>query len=427
MTSTKFLLAAMTLLAITSVAQADDQYLTPKAPLMGDFAKFDERARAGEHLNVVFLGGSLTVGSNASDPQLTSYRALVSQKLEEKYPDAHFKFWDAALGGTSSNLAAFRLQRDVISRKPDLVFIDYAVNDNPYSVDDEKLASYESLTRRVLLETGAPVELIILAVKPDLEPAKRQPRPRDAKHKEVAAAYNTALADAVAYMNDQVQKGRFTPDEMWPAETGSTHPNDKGYLLYSEVVFQAYLDAVAEKKVCRIPEKMLFADTYMTWKRQRLSQLTPLPEGWTVGRPSTSGAAFDFYMSRWYDDVTIASINAKPFRLKFNAKTVMLLGESTPKTGKYLVTIDGKPAISEDSKDGIYGPVPKITGNMHMIKVLGINLDPTVTHTLEITPQLKHIIPPPPLEGKPDPAYDQVLRIESICVAGGPATIEAAP
>jgi lysophospholipase L1-like esterase len=394
---------------------------------MGDFAKFDQRARAGEHLNVVFLGGSLTWGSGATDPQQFSYRAMVGKHLEEHYPEAHFTFWDAAVGGTSSNLAAFRLQRDVIAHHPDLVFIDFTVNDGPYDVDDEKLASYESLTRRVLLETGAPVELVILPVKPDLEPAKRKPRPRDEKHKEVAAAYNTALADAVAYLNGQVEKGRYSADEMWPNVPDTTHPGNKGYELDAESVMQSFLAAVDQKLVCRVPDKMLFADTYMTWKRQRLSQLTPLPSGWTVGIPTTLGVAFDFYMSRWLDDETIAKPGAQPFRVKVNARTVMLFGEQGPKSGKFLVTIDGKPAISPDSKDGTYDPASMhLTGNMHLVKVLAVNLDPAVTHTLEIAPQLVHIAPPD-VDGKKQPEYDQVVRIESICVAGGPATIEVAP
>jgi lysophospholipase L1-like esterase len=420
-------LPILALLTVVSLGRAADQPAAPLAPLNGDFAKFDARARAGERLNVVFLGGSLTWGSGSSDPELFSYRALVSKDLEEHYPAAHFTFWDAAIGGTSSNLAAFRLQRDVISHHPDLVFIDYTINDDPYTVDEEKLASYESLTRRVLLETGAPVELAILAVKPDLIPAQRKPRPRDAKHKEVAAAYNTALADAVAYMNGQVEKGRYTPDDMWVPETGGTHPCNKGYQLYSEVVFQSFLDAVAQKQVCRVPDKMLFADTYMTWKRQRLSQLTPLPQGWAVGRPSTSGMAFDFYMSRWLDDITIATPGAQPLRLKIKAKTVLLLGENTPKSGKFAVTIDGKPAVSPDSKDGVYDSTKAhLTGNMHLVRVLAQGLDPNVEHILEITPQLEHVVPPP-IDDKKQPEYDQVVRIESLCVAGEPATIEVAP
>lgn len=393
---------------------------------MCDFSKFDQRARAGERLNVAFIGGSLTWGAGATDPQLYSYRALVGKSLTEHYPEAHFTFWDAAVGGTSSNLGAFRLQRDVLARKPDLVFIDFTINDHPYDVDDEKLASYESLTRRVLIEAGAPVVLVILAVKPDLEPANRKPRPRDAKHKEVGAAYNTAVADVVAYMNAEVEKGRATTDELWANIPDTTHPSDAGYKLYAEGTMLAFLDAVARKQVCRVPEKMLFADTYMTWKRQRVSQLGKLPAGWSVGRPTTTGSAFDFYMSRWLDDVTIATPGAEPLRVKIRAKTVMFFGEVTPKSGKFTVKIDGKPAVSRDSKDGVYDPLPRrMTSNMHLVLVLAQDLDPAVEHTIEIIPQLERVAPPP-IDGKPQPEYDQVVRVESLCVAGGPATIELA-
>src|ERR1051325_5927999 len=111
------------------------------------FKSFDERAKAGEKLNVVFFGASLTWGANASDPQQTSYRALIGKRLEETYPQAHFKFWDAAIGGTNSQLGVFRFERDVLSHKPDLVFIDFSANDDINSADEETLSSYESLVR----------------------------------------------------------------------------------------------------------------------------------------------------------------------------------------------------------------------------------------------------------------------------------------
>ena len=82
---------------------------------------------------MVFFGASLTWGANATDPQLTSYRARIGQRLKQTYPKAHFTFWDAAIGGTNSQLGVFRLQRDVVRRKPDLVFLDFSANDDIYS------------------------------------------------------------------------------------------------------------------------------------------------------------------------------------------------------------------------------------------------------------------------------------------------------
>src|SRR5690606_9130062 len=56
--------------------------MTSLASVGAEFSSFDRRAINGEQLSVVFLGGSLTWGAQATDPQLTSYRALMSRKLE---------------------------------------------------------------------------------------------------------------------------------------------------------------------------------------------------------------------------------------------------------------------------------------------------------------------------------------------------------
>ena len=73
------------------------------------FTEFDRKAKAGDRLNVVFFGASLTWGANASDPVETSYRAVMRDRFEQHYPAAHFRFRDSAIGGTGSQLGAFRL------------------------------------------------------------------------------------------------------------------------------------------------------------------------------------------------------------------------------------------------------------------------------------------------------------------------------
>ena len=50
-----------------------------------------------------------TWGANASDPQITSYRGLMTQWLREKYPSTAITFYDAAIGGTGSQLGMFRM------------------------------------------------------------------------------------------------------------------------------------------------------------------------------------------------------------------------------------------------------------------------------------------------------------------------------
>ena len=122
----------------------------------GSFAEFDARAKAGGRLNVVFFGASLTWGANASDPAETSYRAVMRDRFERHYPAAHFRFRDAAIGGPGSQLGAFRLDRDVLAHKPDLVFVDFTANDDINSADPETLASYESILRRLAPASASP-------------------------------------------------------------------------------------------------------------------------------------------------------------------------------------------------------------------------------------------------------------------------------
>ena len=97
------------------------------------FAEFDRRAREGDTLRVAFFGASLTWGANATDQALTSYRAQVKEMLEVRYPKARFQCYDAAIGGTGSPLGVFRLERDVLARKPDLVFLDFSANDDNWN------------------------------------------------------------------------------------------------------------------------------------------------------------------------------------------------------------------------------------------------------------------------------------------------------
>ena len=152
------------------------------------FAEFDRRAQAGEALSVVFFGGSLTYGANASDPLITSYRGLMATYLKERYPKAHFSIHDAAIGGSGSQLGLFRLERDVLAHKPDLVFLDFTVNDGYDAKDIESLCFYETLVRRMIGQ-GIAVEQLYFAFKwqfgkgYDLEGV-----PRRTDHKKIAAA-----------------------------------------------------------------------------------------------------------------------------------------------------------------------------------------------------------------------------------------------
>jgi lysophospholipase L1-like esterase len=364
-----------------------------------EFSAFDQEARKGEELSVVFLGGSLTWGAQATNPMDTSFRALVEKRLVETYPKARFRFGDAAIGGTGSQLAAFRLDRDVLSLNPDLVFLDFTINDDPYSAPSPgRLASYESLVRR-LVQAGIPVVQVILPAKKDVL-ANPPARPLDAKHKEIAAAYGLPVADAVTMAKQRVAGGSATPDQLWDLPEDQTHPGDAGYALYAETVWDAFQRAVSGSAQCRLPGKMLHADTYMTVNRHRLSAFPALPQGWQIGKPHRNAVAFDFVCSRWMDDLGIAEARSAPLRLKVQAGDILLFGEMTKTSGSCQVRVDGGETKTFSAKCA--------DGNMRLVQMIAEGLDPTREHDVEITPVL-------------NPGEE--LRIESVCSAGEPASV----
>ncbi|MHC4886037.1 MAG: SGNH/GDSL hydrolase family protein [Planctomycetota bacterium] len=392
------------------------------------FARFDAEAKAGKRLTVAFFGASLTWGANATDHARTSYRARVAQKLEAKYPEARFTFIDGAIGGTGSNLGIFRLQRDCLTYKPDLVFLDFSANDDIYSDGPLKLATYESLARRIVTEGNCPFVTVIFPFKWNSTPGTAKDMKGRLAHIKIAEAYGAPVGDAIVHIQNRVAGDSTIPRKVWNID--SVHPGDYGYQLFAEAAWQGFSDGIRKGRICKAPKAMLHASTYMTWSRNPISQFKKLPEGWAPGAVSRTSAWYDAYMPRWLDSVVIAkSMTVKkdrktkketktvhkvdPLIVKFKADSVLLFGEETTKSGKYLAFVDGEPCTwmkwektftEFDLNSTRYG------GNRQHYRMLKTGLDPTKVHTLEIRP----------LFSKEDP---QELRFESICLAGGEAKI----
>lgn len=80
-----------------------------------------KKIKAGEEVTVAYLGGSITA--------MNGWRNKTTDWLKATYPQATFKEVHAAIGGTGSDLGVFRLGRDVLAHRPDLLFVEFATND----------------------------------------------------------------------------------------------------------------------------------------------------------------------------------------------------------------------------------------------------------------------------------------------------------
>ncbi len=111
--------------------------------LRGGIGNFIGKLRQGRPVTVVYFGGSITQG--------TSYRPAFTEWLRSQYPTSTITEVNAAIGGTGSNLGVYRLERDVLKHRPDLVFVEFALNDGDRSsVEPERVAAnVEAIVRGI--------------------------------------------------------------------------------------------------------------------------------------------------------------------------------------------------------------------------------------------------------------------------------------
>lgn len=129
----------------------------------GRLEKVMEKIRNGEKVSVMALGGSVTEGAGAVNFSY-SYGEQFIFALQETYPDSQIHYYNSGLGGTPSTLGLMRYERDVtevIGGNPDLVIIEFAVNDYE---EPTKGRAYESLVRTVLEKENAPAVILLFSV-----------------------------------------------------------------------------------------------------------------------------------------------------------------------------------------------------------------------------------------------------------------------
>lgn len=310
--------------------------------------EFCDRAERREPLTVVYFGCSLTWGANASDPNRTSWRALSGEKLRRQYPNTPFRFIDASIGGTSSDSAVFRVERDVLAYKPDLVFVDFTANDNEYACDDMMSRSLEGIFRQLL--RSRPSCAVAYVVLPRMKTVKEtdvSTLKRYREHLGLATAYNIPIADILGELRGRVARGKLDFESIWPKELKDvTHPFDPGYALYADIVWKSLFENPSSHRSYLI-EKSVFPETYRHLLRKSFSGIE-LPEGWRKTMCSLRAGTYDFLCSRWLDDLVEAAPGAKPFMIRFTGETCLVFGESHKSSGRAKFVVDGKVVSEED-------------------------------------------------------------------------------
>jgi lysophospholipase L1-like esterase len=254
------------------------------APKRDGLGRTFEKLRAEGKLTVGYLGGSITAGSGASKPD-ASYRALTTIWLRDQFPTAEVTEINAAIGGTGSDLGAFRCQRDLLSGKPDLVFIEFAVNDGA-TPEARVLRSMEGIVRQIWRANSETEIVFIYAMHRTAMAAiydRGQIPPAVAWHERVAEAYGIPSINVGEALWKVEHDGLASWADLLP---DNVHPSDRGYGIYARTI-AAFLDERRNDKVRRPHSDLPRAVSAGPFDQARLVDASELTaDGWMRDDPA---------------------------------------------------------------------------------------------------------------------------------------------
>ena len=189
-----------------------------------------EKSWPTNHLvNIVCHGHSVVAGyfKTPEVRMFDAYPTLLHRSLCEKYPHAVVNVIVTAIGGENSEQGAARFQRDVLTLRPEVVTMDYALNDRKIG-----LARAEKAWRAMIeVALAAKVKVILLTPTADLHAKLDDPNDplnqQAAQIRRLAAEYQVGLVDSYTQFKNYVHYGGKLEDLM----AQFNHPNRKGHEL----------------------------------------------------------------------------------------------------------------------------------------------------------------------------------------------------
>lgn len=186
-------------------------------------------------INILFHGHSVPAGFFKT-PQvntLSAYPNLFLKKLKEIYPYAVVNVIVTAIGGENSVKGADRFEKDVLVYNPDVILIDYALNDRGAGLEKAK----ESWSRMINMAKERDIPVILLTPSPDQRVDYENPDNELKKHTD--QIIQLAIENQVALV-DSYKAFEFLysdKEKLIKYMSQVNHPNELGHeLIANEII-----------------------------------------------------------------------------------------------------------------------------------------------------------------------------------------------
>jgi acyl-CoA thioesterase I len=201
-------------------------------------AELKKQWPANRTINLVFHGHSVPSGYFRTPDvrTLDAYPQQVLTALKAVYPAAVINVIVTAIGGENSVQGEKRFRDEVLVHRPDVLFIDYALNDRPVGLTKAGEAT-EKMIQEALKKN---IKVILLTPSPDLRVDLKTPgNELEQFTKQISAfaqKYGIGLADSYTSFRQKAEKGEDLNIYM----SQSNHPNREGHTLIATEILKYF-------------------------------------------------------------------------------------------------------------------------------------------------------------------------------------------
>jgi len=204
-----------------------------RADQRGFTAKTRGSLEAGRSVTIVTYGDSITAGFAVR----RGFPSFWREMLQNKYPKAKIELVNSGISGDTTLDGLARLDWSVLSYEPDLVTINFGINDCVLSLD---LAEFEEnfveMVRRI--RSGPASEVLLLSSQPlETPPYDKWVQDYYQAVERVALETDVGFVDVFGAWMERVNQG--TPLSSLIL-SGLDHPNEAGYRIIAEELMKLF-------------------------------------------------------------------------------------------------------------------------------------------------------------------------------------------
>ncbi|NLP08840.1 SGNH/GDSL hydrolase family protein [bacterium] len=243
------------------------------------------KARRGEKITIGVIGGSITEAGPAIPPP-ERYGGILQAWWQKAFANALVDLINAGVGATRSDYGALRVQRDLLRFKPDLVVLEFAVNDPPTR---EYAESYEGMVRQILTSAHTPALVLLFMTQKNRVTAQVWEQKIGAHYQLMMISYHEALWH-------ELRAGRLTWDQFYPDHV---HPNPAGHSLVGTLLTEAMERALepfnpppSPTAVQPLPVPLISAVFENTLFLDAQDMIPSVQQGWTFDRSGKEPAGW---------------------------------------------------------------------------------------------------------------------------------------